>query len=46
MLPDVAPLVGFTDDLGVLAMALATVATYITPEIRERARTKLKEWFG
>jgi len=45
-LPDVAPLVGFTDDLGVLAMAMATVATYITPEIRERARAKLKEWFG
>lgn len=43
---DLAPLVGYTDDLGVLIFALSQVSSSITPEIRNRARTKLGEWFG
>ncbi len=43
---DLVPVVGYSDDLGVLALALATVMAYITPEIKEKARAKTKEWFG
>jgi uncharacterized membrane protein YkvA (DUF1232 family) len=43
---DLAPLVGYTDDLGVLIFALSQVSSNITPEIKNKARTKLGEWFG
>ncbi|MGP1615298.1 MAG: YkvA family protein [Pollutimonas bauzanensis] len=45
-IPDLAPLIGYTDDLSVMAAALATVAFYITPEVKEQAQRKLDEWFG
>ncbi|WP_331775377.1 YkvA family protein [Sulfurospirillum sp. 1612] len=45
-IPDVTPIVGFTDDLGVLTAAIATVAMYITDEAKEKAKNKLEEWFG
>ena len=43
---DVIPVVGFSDDLGVLVLALAAVAAHIKPEHREKARETLKTWFG
>jgi len=43
---DLTPLVGYSDDLGVLIFALSQVSSNITPEIREQARLKLSEWFG
>ncbi|AWR87495.1 YkvA family protein [Meiothermus taiwanensis] len=46
LVADLAPLVGFTDDLSVLLAAIATVAAYITPAIKEQARRKAAEWFG
>lgn len=45
-IPDLAPLVGYTDDLSVMAAALATVAYYITPEVKAQAHRKLAQWFG
>lgn len=45
-IPDVIPAAGYSDDLGVLALALASVAMYITPAVKEQARAKLKDWFG
>lgn len=45
-IPDFAPLVGYTDDLSVLAAALATVAFYITPEVKAQAHDKLDRWLG
>lgn len=42
---DFAPVVGFSDDLGVLAFAIAVVAAHITPEIKEKAAQKLLNWF-
>lgn len=44
-IPDLTPVVGFSDDLGVLAMAMATVAAHITAEHGARAREKLQQWF-
>lgn len=44
-IPDLAPLIGYTDDLSVMAAALATVAFYITPDIKAQAHNKLAQWF-
>jgi len=40
--PDMLPILGFTDDAAVLATALRMVASHITPEHREAARAALK----
>ena len=45
-IPDVMPGVGFSDDLGALAVALAAVAMHIKPEHRQQAKEKLTTWFG
>ncbi len=46
LIPDFAVGVGFTDDLGALGIALLQVAMYIDDDIKLKAKTKLKEWFG
>lgn len=45
-IPDIIPGVGFSDDLGVIALALAMVAAHIKPEHRQQAEEKLKAWFN
>src|SRR5690606_35618436 len=45
-IPDLAPLVGYTDDMAVMAAALATVTFYITPEVKAQAHRKIAAWFG
>ncbi len=45
-IPDFAPLIGFSDDLGVFLLILKQMAGNITPEIREKARAHLRKWFG
>lgn len=42
-IPDIMPLLGFTDDAAVIAAALAAVAGSITPEHREKARQAMAE---
>jgi uncharacterized membrane protein YkvA (DUF1232 family) len=41
-MPDVLPLLGFTDDAAVLATAIRMVASHITQEHRDAARAALK----
>jgi uncharacterized membrane protein YkvA (DUF1232 family) len=41
-IPDMLPVLGFTDDAAVLATAIRLVAAHITPEHREAARSELK----
>ncbi len=43
---DITPSIGFSDDLGVLLVALATVASSVTPEARKRAAERLDALFG
>lgn len=43
-LPDVMPLLGFTDDAAVIAAALAAVAGSITPQHREKAKEMLADF--
>jgi uncharacterized membrane protein YkvA (DUF1232 family) len=43
--PDVLPLVGYTDDLGVLASALAAVTLYINDDVKREADAQMATWF-
>lgn len=45
-IPDLTPVIGYTDDLGVLSFGLVTIAAYINEEVRASARKKLTAWFG
>ena len=45
-LPDITPLVGYTDDMAVLLAAVAVTAAHITPKVSEKARETMKRWFG
>jgi len=42
--PDMLPIIGFTDDAAVLAAALKLVADNITPVHRQAAKSKLAEF--
>lgn len=41
VVPDVLPVIGYTDDAAMLAGAIKLVASHITPDHREAARAKL-----
>ena len=43
---DFTPLIGYSDDLGVLLFTLARISSGITPEVKKKAREKLQNWFG
>ncbi len=46
LIPDFIPGAGFTDDLGAILTAVATVAAYITPQVKARAASQVRQWFG
>lgn len=43
---DLTPAVGYADDLGVLALAIAAVASYINDDVRSKTAARLEAWFG
>jgi uncharacterized membrane protein YkvA (DUF1232 family) len=45
-IPDMMPVLGFTDDAAVLATALRLVASHVTEEHREAARAALRRGVG
>ncbi len=46
LVPDLAPFVGYGDDIAVLLAALGTCALYINEEVKQQAQDKVTEWFG
>lgn len=46
LIPDFAPVIGYTDDLGVIIGALIVVAAYIDSESKQQAKDKIVDWFG
>lgn len=46
VVPDVTPVVGYSDDLGVLAGALLAVAAQIKEDHKKKAQDTLQAWFG
>ncbi len=45
-IPDLAPLLGYTDDIGVLSFGLVTIAAYVNEEVKSKARNRLGRWFS
>ncbi|QFU24190.1 DUF1232 domain-containing protein [Shewanella sp. YLB-09] len=45
-IPDLTPVLGYTDDLTVVAAALVAVATCIDKEVRGKAKSKVTEVFS
>lgn len=46
LIPDVVPVVGYTDDAAAIALALALSQMYLTEEINAKARAKIRDVFG
>lgn len=45
-IPDLTPVLGYTDDLGVLIFALTQFSASITDVIREKAKEQLSKWIA
>lgn len=45
-IPDMAPFVGYADDLGAIAAATAAIASCISKRHVQQAKMKTEEWFG
>jgi uncharacterized membrane protein YkvA (DUF1232 family) len=45
-IPDLAPFVGYADDLGAISMALAAIASCVSQEHTDKAKAKTVEWLG
>jgi uncharacterized membrane protein YkvA (DUF1232 family) len=45
-IPDILPVIGYSDDAAMLAAAIKLVASHITPDHREAARQKLARMRG
>ena len=43
---DFLPIVGYSDDLAALMIALHAVASNVTPEVKAQAKAELSKWFG
>ena len=46
LIPDLMPVVGYSDDAAAIAFALAAAQAYITPEIKKQAKDRMREIFG
>lgn len=46
LISDFMPVIGFADDIAAISWAVSTVWVNITPEIKEKARAKMHEWFS
>ncbi len=45
LLPDLTPVLGYTDDLGMLSFGLVTIASFINKDVKEKAVERLSKWF-
>ena len=45
-IPDLTPIIGYTDDIGILSFGLVTIAAFVNDEVKVEARTKLSKWFN
>ena len=44
-IPDLTPVLGYSDDLSILILAISVVAMHINDDARRKARAKLGDWF-
>ena len=45
-IPDLSPIIGYTDDVGVLSFGLVTIAAYVNDDVRDQSRVHLSKWFS
>ncbi|MDQ3192208.1 MAG: YkvA family protein [Bacteroidota bacterium] len=45
IVPDFMPVIGYTDDLALLAATITLISAHVTDQIRLRARNKIQLWF-
>lgn len=45
-IPDLTPVLGYTDDLGAITVAIALIAAHIKDEHTRKAKETLKQWFS
>lgn len=45
-IPDIAPLIGYVDDLGVITLAITQLKKHISSTIEKKAENKTAELFG
>lgn len=45
-IPDLSPLIGMTDDIGVLGFGITSIACYIDKEVRSKAKDKIHQILG
>jgi uncharacterized membrane protein YkvA (DUF1232 family) len=46
LIPDLTPIIGFTDDIGVISYALVALACYVTEDSKIKAKSTLQRWLG
>jgi uncharacterized membrane protein YkvA (DUF1232 family) len=46
LIPDIALIIGYSDDIAVILYTLSQLVDHITPKVREKAKLKLSDWFG
>ncbi len=46
LIPDLVPVVGYSDDAAVIAMAIGIAHLYINDDIRQNAKNKMVAFFG
>jgi uncharacterized membrane protein YkvA (DUF1232 family) len=46
LVPDFIPVVGYSDDALAIAFALAAAQMYITDEVKQKAKDRIREIFG
>jgi len=45
-IPDITPIIGYSDDLGILLVSLSHLMKYVTPELLAKVKIHLSKWFG
>ena len=45
-IPDITPIIGYSDDLGILLVSLSHLMKYVTPELLKKVKIHLASWFG
>ena len=46
LIPDITPIAGFTDDAGIIALAMVIAHAYINDEIKQKAKDRIRKIFG
>jgi len=46
LIPDLIPILGYSDDFAVLFATVRMIAMYIDPQVINDAKFRLSEWFG